>query len=132
LSEQNFPYVAGEALNTELADVTTGVLTSPSSYSAVPDGSYMLQTQDSVQAFYKVDGGTYIMPHRAYLTPDAVDSNRDAFCLQFASNEGNQSGLETVRVLTQSAPAIYDLKGRRLSTLQKGLNIVGGVKVIVK
>jgi hypothetical protein len=132
LSEQNFPYVAGEALNTELADVTTGVLTSPSSYSAVPDGSYMLQTQDSVQAFYKVDGETYIMPHRAYLTPDAVGSSLDGLSLQFASDEGNQAGIETIRALTQGAPAIYDLNGRRHSTLQKGLNIVGGVKVIVK
>jgi hypothetical protein len=130
--EQNFPYVAGEALNTELADVTTGVLTSPASYSAVHDGSYMLQTQDSVQAFYKVDGGTYIMPHRAYLTPDAVDSNRDAFSLQFASNDGNQTGLETIRALTQDSPIIYDINGLRLSALQKGLNIVGGVKMIVK
>jgi hypothetical protein len=32
----------------------------------------------------------------------------------------------------QGTPAIYDLNGRRLGTLQKGLNIVDGVKVIVK
>lgn len=130
--DQNFPYIPGEALNTELEDVTTGALTSPASYSVVPDGSFMLQTQNGVLAFYKVDGETYIMPHRAYLTPDVVGSNRDALSLQLASNEGNQAGLETVRALTQGAPAIYDTNGRRRSTLQKGLNIVGGVKVMVK
>jgi hypothetical protein len=127
-AEQNFPYVPGQALNTALKNVTTGALTSPAKYSAVPEGSYMLQTQDDVQAFYKVDSETYIMPHRAYLTPASDVSNR----LLFVSNEGDQTGLETVRAFPQGTSAIYDINGRRLSTLQKGLNIVGGVKVIVK
>jgi hypothetical protein len=130
-SEQNFPYVLGEALNTVSVTVTTGVLSSPAKYSIVPEGSYMLQTQDSVQTFYKVEGETYIMPHRAYLTPDAVGSNRDALSLQFASNE-DPTGIETFSVIPQGAPAIYDLNGRRISALQKGLNIVDGAKVFVK
>lgn len=33
---------------------------------------------------------------------------------------------------TASAPAIYNLAGQRLSALQKGINIVGGRKVLVK
>jgi hypothetical protein len=131
-AEQNFPYVSGTDLNTELEDVTTGMLTSPAEYSAVPEGSYMLQTQNGVQAFCKVDSGTYIMPHRAYLTLGAEGSNSDALGLQYTSNDDNQAGIETILALPQVAPAIYDLNGRRRSTLQKGLNIVGGVKVFVK
>ena len=30
------------------------------------------------------------------------------------------------------APAIYNLAGQRINALQKGLNIVGGKKVLVK
>jgi hypothetical protein len=129
--EQNFPYVPDEDLNYG-EDVTTGVLTSPAEYTIVPEGSYMLQTQDDVQAFYKVDGETYIKPHRAYLTLD-TDADSEALpCLYLAFNEGNVTALDAIRALMQGTPAIYDLNGRRLGTLQKGLNIVDGVKVIVK
>jgi hypothetical protein len=130
--EQNFPYVPGSDLSTEFKDVTTGMLTSPAEYSTVPEGSYMLQTQNGVQAFYKVADKPYILPHRAYLTLGAEGSNRDVLNLQYASNDGNQAGIETILARPQGAPAIYDLNGRRRSTLQKGLNIVGGGKVFVK
>lgn len=129
--EQNFPYVPGQDWEPVSEDVTTGVLTSPAEYSVVPEGSYILQTQNDVQAFYKVDGETYIMPHRAYLTPGSIGSEA-APGLSLAIHEDNQTGIDAVRALTQGSPVIYGLDGRRLSTLQKGLNIVGGVKVLVK
>lgn len=127
-AEQNFPYVPDEDLNPG-ADVTTGALTSPAEYCSVPYGSYVLQTQNGVQAFYLVDSEIYIKPHRAYLT---LDGNRAAPSLHFTIQEGNLTGLETIRALTQGMPVIHDLNGRQLNTLQKGLNIVNGVKVIVK
>jgi hypothetical protein len=127
--EQNFSYVTGESLNTELVNVTTGALTSPAEYGVVPEDSYVLQTLGGVQAFYKVDSEIYIKPHRAYLT---LDSNSAAPSLHFTFGEGNLTGLEAIRTVTQATPAIYDLNGRRLSSLQNDLNIVGGVKVFVK
>jgi hypothetical protein len=127
-AEQNFPYVPGEDLNFG-DDVTTGALTSPAEYCSVPEGSYVLQTQNGVQAFYLVDSEIYIKPHRAYLT---LDGNWAAPRLHFTIQEGNLTGLDAIRALTQGTPVIHDLNGRQLNTLQKGLNIVNGVKVIVK
>ena len=47
--------------------------------------------------------------------------------------EGSGAGIENIQSSTFNAqPAIYNLQGIRLNSLQKGLNIVGGKKVIVK
>ena len=36
------------------------------------------------------------------------------------------------RILAIAAAAIYNLKGQRLDTPQRGVNIVGGTKTVVK
>ena len=47
--------------------------------------------------------------------------------------EGSGAGIENIQHSTfNTQPAIYNLQGIRLNSLQKGLNIVGGKKVIVK
>ena len=44
----------------------------------------------------------------------------------------NATGIQSHRSLPVSEPTIHDLQGRRLSTLQKGINIVDGRKVVVR
>lgn len=128
---QQFHYGDDKSL-VETKDVTTGALYSPATYSAVPAGSYVLQTQNGIQAFYKVmhDDEIYIKPYRAYLTSTG-SMNEPA--LRFAFDEGNSTGIDNIiHQLASCTPKIYDLNGHSLNTLQKGINIVNGVKVIVK
>ena len=52
----------------------------------------------------------------------------------FVINWDNATGIEAVDSLqmTVDNKAIYNLSGQRLSKLLKGVNIVGGKKVLVK
>ncbi len=92
------------------------------------EGNYVLQTLDNEQAFYLVGSGeTVSVPaYRAYLTASGSSNTRVAF------GDIVTDGIEAVNALLNSDAAIYDLSGRRLSRLQKGVNIVNGKKVVVK
>jgi hypothetical protein len=136
-SSQNFPTtLTGNdlaALATTEPVEATGVL-SGSKYDGTtyaPADSYVLQTQDGEQAFYKVesDNTISILPHRAYLT---TSSSNAALRIGLSDEEGTPTAVDAIRSLTSDNPVIYDLNGRRLQTLQKGINIVNGVKVYVK
>jgi hypothetical protein len=107
------------------SEYLTGVFES----TAAPVGNYVLQTQDGEQAFYKVavDKQPTISAYRAYLT---VPSSEEA-ALRISFN-GTTTGVEAVKALTEGNAEIYDLNGRKLNKLQKGINIVNGVKVFVK
>jgi hypothetical protein len=92
-------------------------------------GTYVLQTQSDVQAFYLVgDTKPTIAANRAYLT---VPSTTSA-ALRISFGNETTTGVEAVKALTEGKAEIYDLSGRKLNTLRKGINIVNGVKVIVK
>jgi hypothetical protein len=103
----------------------TGVLVATSATA----GTYVLQTQSDVQAFYLVgDTKPTIAANRAYLT---VPSTTSA-ALRISFGNETTTGVEAVKALTEGKAEIYDLSGRKLNTLRKGINIVNGVKVIVK
>jgi hypothetical protein len=91
-------------------------------------GNYVLQTQNEEQAFYQVAEGSEptIGAYRAYLTVPSTEA-----ALRISLN-GEATGVEAVKALTEGKAEIYDLNGRKLNKLQKGINIVNGVKVIVK
>jgi hypothetical protein len=122
--------ISEETTTAPTNDALTGSLYDGST--TAPEGSYVLQTQEDEQAFYPVAAGSTISvkPHRAYL-----NASENASALRIAFNDEETSattGVEALRALTGDNPAIYDLNGRRLKTLQKGVNIVNGVKVYVK
>ena len=102
-----------------------GLLTGVYAETLAPVGSYVLQNNDSKVGFYKVN--TYqpiVGANRCYLTvPAGVKAN--AFFFNEAT--GIQSVLENLQ-----AGEIYDISGRKLGKLQKGVNIVNGKKVLVK
>ncbi len=106
----------------------------------IPDGDYVLQTQDGVQAFYIVSGSSEtqvltLSAYRAYLPAQTTSDSTDSSVRSIAIGGDSATAIEAVEALdalTSGTAEIYDLSGRKLSKLQKGVNIVNGKKVIVK
>jgi hypothetical protein len=111
---------------------TAGTLTGYFVKHAATAGTYVLQTQNEEQAFYQVEEGSEptIGAYRAYLTVPTTDASASAALRISFDNE--TTGIEAVKALTNGKAEIYDLNGRKLNKLRKGINIVDGVKVIVK
>ena len=94
----------------------------------VPSGSYILSKYNNVLGFYQVEGNDVkVCPkYKCYLTPEA--SQTRAF---FFTGDGEVTGIEAIFGNTEK-PVIYNTAGQRLNSLQKGVNIVNGHKVLVK
>ena len=110
---------------------TVGLLTGVYTEATVPVNSYVLQTQNDVQAFYKVTSDFTATPYKCYLTYDASNPVKalflgfgDADAIRSINNESSMFNVESSKV--------YNLAGQRLQKLQKGINIVNGKKVLVK
>lgn len=93
-------------------------------------GCYLLQKNNDVVGFYKCEAGVNykLGTNRAYLkyeTPAGVK----AF---FFGEENQTTAITTLSELMNGKAEIYDLNGRKLQKLEKGVNIVNGKKVIIK
>lgn len=86
---------------------------------------------DTDAHFYKI--GTLVIPtNRAYLPKSSVSSTVAALSLNFGDDD-ELTAIESVPAQAESAQGqAFDLQGRRVSKLQKGIYIVGGKKVMVK
>lgn len=120
-------YKKGAATTNQKVGLLTGVLVEGE---YVPSGSYILSKYKDRFAFYKVDGENVkkAQQYRCYLTnpaPTAVS----AFYL---NGEGETTGINALLNGNNGETEIYDLSGKRLNHLQKGINIVNGQKVLVK
>lgn len=95
----------------------------------VETGNYVLQTQNGVQGFYKVSAETPITggAFKCYLKGEKVDNGRSAIFF-----DGDETAIDALNALTSGKAEIFDLNGRRLERLQKGINIVNGTKILVK
>lgn len=97
----------------------------------VPSGSYILSKYNNVLGFYQVDGNNVkVCPkYKCYLTVTSDEASPTrAF---FFTGDGEVTGIETIFGNTEK-PVIYNTAGQRLNSLQKGVNIVNGHKVLVK
>lgn len=92
-------------------------------------GTYVMQTKDGEQKFFKVAEGQEptLKAYRAYLNVETTSAAK-ALTISF----GNPTAVDAVKALTEDNAVIYDLTGKRLAKLQRGVNIVNGVKVVVK
>jgi len=111
------------------ANYLTGVYTAATiAASTDSEVRYVLQTQNDVQAFYKVDAAFTATANRCYLTV-TVSSGVKAFFFDL----GDADGITTIDngQLTVDKE-IYNLAGQRMNKVQKGVNIVNGKKVLVK
>lgn len=97
----------------------------------VPPYSYVLAYQKSEQrqAFFRTDGSVTCPQHKCYLTAPSNTTAPKAF---YFDNQGETTSIESIFGGQNGNVAIYDLSGKRLNRLQKGVNIVNGHKVIVK
>ena len=87
-------------------------------------GKYVLAKVDNKVGFYKAGSGM-IAAGKAYLESDA---NVKAF---YFTEEDETSINEELRVKSEeSAAAVYDLSGRLVNSLKKGVVIVGGKKIL--
>lgn len=96
---------------------------------------YLLQKQknkdnNDVVGFYKCkDATSYKLgANRAYLKYEA-SAGVKAF---FFGDENNETAITALSDLMSGKAEIYDLNGRKLRKLEKGINIVNGKKVIIK
>lgn len=130
----NTPYIlyaengyTGEALTgygTATADsYNTGLLTGVYTTTPAPVGSYVLQKNNDILAFYKVADGKQptVGAYRAYLTVP----NNNARALFFSFDDDNQTtAVKTIEALTSGKSEIYNTSGVRQNALQKGMNIL--------
>lgn len=96
----------------------------------VPAESYALATNKETekQAFYLTDGTVTCPQTKCYITPTAALT---AKALYF-ENSGATTSIEEVFGGNDGKMEIYDLAGRRIQSIQKGVNIVNGRKVLGK
>ena len=123
-------YSNGAATTNQQEGWLTGVLQEATCL--VPNGSYVLARNktNGKQGFFRTNGTVTCPQYKCYLTLPATSST--AAKELYFDNEGTTTGIEAIFGDENNEVVIYDLSGKRLSRLQKGVNIVNGHKVIVK
>ena len=111
---------------------TAGWLTGVLAEQYVPSGSYILSKPNGgVLGFYQVVGDNVKLcpQNKCYLTVTSPQPSQvKAF---YFTGDGEVTGIEGIFGNTEK-PVIYNTAGQRLNSLQKGVNIVNGHKVLVK
>ncbi|MBR1799946.1 MAG: hypothetical protein IJ767_00400 [Bacteroidaceae bacterium] len=111
------------------ATPVTGTALTGTYLAATIDGAsdYVLGISKGVVGFYHWNNKALAANHAYIDTPESPVKG-------FVINWDNATGIEAVDSLqmTVDNKAIYNLSGQRLSKLLKGVNIVGGKKVLVK
>lgn len=117
-------YTANTEVDTSVPNgLLVGTLTELTNLS-VPH-SYVLQKQDDVLAFYRVENTLpTVSANHAYLVYEAPNGE-EVKALSFAT----ATGLDIVRPVSTSHK-IYNLQGQRVSLPAKGLYIINGKKVV--
>lgn len=127
LISQNFNGKAISSEDSYTVGLLTGVYTAETIAASDGDNTrYVLQTQEDVQAFYKVTSAFTASPNRCYLTVP-VASGVKAFYL-----DGDETAVSSVKADELQGATIYNLAGQRVSKAQKGVYIINGKKVAVK
>lgn len=107
-----------------LPSLTTGLLTGTLEDLDVAMGNYVLYPDGEDSVFVKVvTEVAAIDAYTCYMTVEGEGAN-------FYGISMKESGINTIAV-PEAETVIYDINGVRLDRLQKGINIVNGVKVIV-
>ena len=106
-----------------LPSLTTGLLTGTFEDLEVGLGNYLLN-DELPAAFVKLtDEVRFIDAYTCYMS---VEDGEDSYLVN-----GDHSGIKNL-LNNPDKTEIYDINGNRLPRLQKGVNIVNGIKVLVK
>ncbi len=124
---QTFSKKSGGATVASPANGTDGLMGTFTPMTAQA-GTYVLQTIEGVQKFRQVESGKEptVGAYRCYVvTP--TNSARE-MNIEF----GDATGIDALNAIMSDKAEIYDIAGRKQDGLRKGLQIVNGVKVLVK
>lgn len=104
----------------------------------IPSNAYLLQKKNDVVAFYRyVGAAANATQYRAFLNGDRLDGRYSSFYFPGMDMGNNEAtGIENVAPAQSTMPTgIYDMQGRRIEQLQKGINILrmedGSVKKVM-
>ena len=123
------------AVSANTGTLVSGLLNGSYEATTASANSYVLQNQSGVTAFYRVaeDGKQQVVPFTAYLTlPAAAGANVRMLSIDLGSDA---TAIENVPSSVATVVAVYDLSGRSVEGLQRGINLVkmsdGTVKKVV-
>lgn len=122
-------YKSGAATTNQTEGWLTGVLEDDQ---YVPAGGYILAKKDGVLGFYQVgaDNVKAAAKYKCYLQPTSQTSAQLAYF--FNRDDATTAITNLLNGGENGKVEIYDLSGKRLNNLQKGVNIVNGKKIIVR
>ena len=84
-------------------------------------------------AFYTLSNAGEVAAGKAYLQiPTALVPEVKALKIIFEDDDDDPTGIAITSAHSQEDETIYNLAGQRVSTAQKGINIINGKKVIIK
>ena len=124
-------YSNGAATTNQQEGWLTGVLQDETCY--VPNGSYILSKYNDKLGFYQVEGDDVKIAakYKCYLTINSTEE----FAPKALFFEENGTVTDITNIFggeSNQRIEIYNLAGQRIHSLQKGVNIVNGKKVIVR
>ena len=122
-------YKSGAETTNQTEGWLTGVLEDDQ---YVPAGGYILAKKDGVLGFYQVgaDNVKAAAKYKCYLQPTSQTSAQLAYF--FNRDDATTAITNLLNGGENGKVEIYDLSGKRLNNLQKGVNIVNGKKIIVR
>lgn len=84
----------------------------------------------SGDTFVKSKNAGNVKANKAYIPADKLSTEAKSFIFVF---EDEATGVRTIETHSaEDAKAIFNIAGQRLQNMQKGINIVGGKKILVK
>ena len=121
----NIPVTKTEAsLNGNMLKATTATLTVTQ-----PQSIYCVAEQNGISGFYPVTVGTSLAKGKGYL--DLSSSNVKPSSILLDIDDDATSIEHPTLDIDHSDAAIFNVAGQRMRRMQKGLNIVGGRKVLL-
>lgn len=118
--------------DTEKEQTPGNALTGSDDDTTASANSYIFTYAQNGLGFYQYAVGKPLTAHKAYLVYEKPNDAK-GFRMVF---EGMNDGIDGIESLTtaqyEGENAYYNLSGQRLGRMQKGINIVGGKKIIVK
>lgn len=127
-------YIPTARTTETLATETEGNMLVATTGNAVPDNvnAYVLSQNSGTAVFKKLMSGASnrkIKQYKAYLE---LNGSQSAQLMKFAFAGSDLTGIQNVTETSAKSNTAYDLAGRKVGKLQKGIYIVNGKKVIVK
>ena len=111
-------------------DVTANMLRVVSADEAytIKSGVYVLTRVGGTVGFYAYEGTNGLPEGRVYLQPETADQSRNFLSL----GNSEATGIVLNNAENGMSTEVFDLQGRRVEKVQKGLYIVNGKKMIIK